>query len=201
MTCHASGSDVDRRRRGQERSVRLLLQLTVSAPDITFGKGIPRGTIHTHSVRGGGRAAIDYTGRAGEEQHLVGRSVASAVRPGFALIIDVEDASLLHDRLNSNAGSEGGIESVASAHPLVLPRILIDNSTVGRAVDRRKLAELIEPSGELARSNQSLLPGTGCRRPDGNLRRAGSLCAFQKISWGQPEIDYGRREFEILGCG
>src|ERR1700719_827740 len=109
---HGSSRDVYGAGRRQERAAGLQLQITVGSFDVAFGESFSGRAMEAHRGRSRSHASISHTRRAGEYQYLIGRSIASMVAPGFALAVDVGNASLLYERLDAGAGLGRGIKNL-----------------------------------------------------------------------------------------
>ena len=103
MGRHGAGGHVNGVGRSQKGAIRLRFQVAVGALHVAFGEGVPGRAIQAHGAAGSGHASVDDAGRAGQNQHLVGRSVDGVVAPGFAIAVRVGNASLLHDRIDAAA--------------------------------------------------------------------------------------------------
>ena len=117
---HAVSGDMNRRRRGQQGAVRLLLQFAVGALDVALGEGVAGGAVDADGVGGSRHAAVGHARIAGEHEHLVGGRVAGGVCPGLhalvgILAIGVGDVALLGDGVDAALGKKSGIHGFAGA--------------------------------------------------------------------------------------
>ena len=137
-------------------------------------------------------------GETGEDQYLVGWSVGGASAPGLAFAVPIGDVSLLHDRINAAAGMKRCVQHGAGADSVRLARGLRHDASVGRAVDRGQLSQVVKASLELACGDQCL-SGGGRGGADGDLGRSGGVGALQTTATGYQKVDAGRSDFDVLG--
>src|SRR5262249_10783385 len=116
----------------QQRSLRLGLQIAISALHVAFGQTFAGRPREAHYFCGSQHSARGYSRRLSQREQLFGRDVPSSSTPGSLFAVCELEVSLLDERLDSPPWLKSRIALFAAADAFVLTRSPRNNSRVRR---------------------------------------------------------------------
>src|ERR1700691_5313514 len=102
MSGHGGGGDMNGRRRSQQCSVGLLLEIAIGALHVAVGEGVVVRPVEPDGIGSCYHAAIGNARIAAEKKDAVGGSVQRLIRPCLSsliggLVVGEDNAALLND--------------------------------------------------------------------------------------------------------